>query len=380
MDKRIEILLNSKKNINSVDVDTFTKIKLFNKSSEILEYDIRNVLSATEIFDAEREANQIYKIYGKLEYMSLLNGLKNDYRYFEDFFKPQLTDSKSALNSFEYYLVVPTTGYTQATGNSNTNLYARMFKVIATPSNFEIYNAGFSNNVYGEQSYSYSFNNDYDVSGYFDDFGFPLTEMFLYSKYKPKSTETVKYSDWGNTGVATKTALVQTTLNIGDIVYGDLIEYSKPLFTQTQSLPQIYYITTPYDTTPKRIIWKYNPFISLKARYLSNDLYKANTGNTSYDITTSIPAYATNIDNNGNCVWRTILPQGYTDPLTGIGSDCPFVNKRRYLYSNILLSIVPDMYDTETRAAFAEIWFANKSTIMNIAPIGGLDNIGKPCQ
>ena len=103
MDKSIQILLNSFKNIASVDVDNFNKIEVDNKPMEINEYDIRNVLSATEIFDAEREANPIYRISGKIEFMSMLNGLKNTYSTFSDFFYPELINSKNASNSSPMY-------------------------------------------------------------------------------------------------------------------------------------------------------------------------------------------------------------------------------------------------------------------------------------
>ena len=77
MDNNTQILLNSLKNVNSVNVDNYEKIELSNKRALINEYDISNIISATDIFDAEREANEIYRIYGKIEYISLLNGLNN---------------------------------------------------------------------------------------------------------------------------------------------------------------------------------------------------------------------------------------------------------------------------------------------------------------
>ena len=86
MDKKVEILLNSKKNIDSVDVDSFQKFDLNTNVGQIVEYDIRNVLSVTELFDIEREETPIYRIYGKIEYLSSLNRLKNDYYLFEDFY------------------------------------------------------------------------------------------------------------------------------------------------------------------------------------------------------------------------------------------------------------------------------------------------------
>lgn len=391
----MEILLNSFKNINSVNVDNYSKIELVNKVSEINEYDIRNVLSATEIFDAEREANEVYRIYGKIEYLSLLNGLKNDYSKFEDFFKPQFSgNSKNVLNSFDFYLVKAGTGYTPIVGNNIE--FIRYFEIIATPNNFEIYPAGFSNNVFGEQAYAYNFNVDFNVSTYLDNFNFPATELFLYAQYKPtiflpNPPEQMLATTWTSNGIVFKTSFspippnMPISLGVGDYIksynstlkIGDLIEYSKSEFLQVQHTPQTFYITTIY--TGGYLQWKYNPFIPLRLRYFADELNQVNTGSTSYDATTSIPYYATKLPNTNNYVWRDILPQGFTDPTTNLGVDYPFVNKCRYLFSNIILDITPDLNDTNTLHAFENVWFSRNATKINVKPLGNINDIGKPC-
>ncbi len=406
----MEILLNSLKSINSVNVDNFDKIELSNKLSLIHEYDIRNILSATEVFDAEREANEIYRIYGKIEYLSMLNGLKSTYTGFTDFFKPQVTGNyKNLLNSFDFYLVRPAsdeyiqiTGLTGSSSSSPDGIiiskafnYIRKFEIIATPRDFEIYPAGFANNVYGEQAYAFNFNRDFDVSGILDGFGFPLTELFLYAQYKPTfnghaEPEKMFAVTWSHVTKQETTFELTPTVpifNIGDILFhnmnyiGDVIGYSKPKFYQIQEHPQTFYIETPYydEGTHKRLRWKYNPFIPFQLRYFSNELYKENTGNTVYEIVSSIPYFATKLDDRGNYVWRNILPQGYIDPLTGIGVDYPFVNQRRYLFSNILLIITPDLNDDETRIAFEDAWYTKNLILKAVKPISNLGNIGKPC-
>ena len=381
MDKNIEILLGSKKNIKSVNVDTFEKVTLFNKSSEIMEYDVNSLVSATEVFDAEREANPIYRIYGKIEFMSLLNGLRNDYNSLDDIFVPTVSNSKNITNSFQFYLVVPTTGYTNV---PNTTDYIRYFKVIATPSDFELYPAGFSNNVFGEQGYGFTFNKDFDVSSYFDNFGFPITELFLYSQYVPTSGELMQYTTWSAAGSPRKSDYAPRNLNIGDFVInlagakvGDKINYNKLNFSQTEVTGQTYYIRT---SAGSYIMWKYNPFTPFRLRYFNTELNMANTGNTSYEIVDSIPAYATKIDEDGNYIWREIQPQGQIDSLSGVGVDYPFLNKRRYLFSRVVLSIVPDLTDYNTLAVFSAIWFTPNATNLNIIPESDLKNIGKPCQ
>lgn len=389
----MEILLNSYKNIASVNVDSYDKVELFNKPAEITEYDIRNVISATDVFDAEREANPIYRIYGKIEYMSLLNGLKLNYAQFQDFFMPQSTNSKNILNSFDFYLARRAhTGYTSGLTVNGVTKMVRCFEIIATPSQFEIFPAGFSNNVYGEQAYAYNFNVDVDVSNYLDHLRFPATELYLYAQYKPSTLpnpiETMKFTDWSTNGTYTKKSYLPTQLNIGNFVKTidnnklcDLIEYTKSEFLQTQLSGQTVYISTPnlHNNTTNILVWKYNPFIPLRLRYFTDDIYTANTGSTSYDQVTSIPSYATSIGGN-NYVWRDIMPQGYFDPLSGVGVDYPFVNKKRYLFTNIIFDVTPDLTDANTLAAFNEVWFSRNASTINYTPIGDISNIGMPCQ
>lgn len=396
MDILKERQLNKYKTINSINVDSFDVIELSNNISNITEYEITNVLSATEQFDIEREGNEVYRIYGKIEYLSLLNGLKNNYKQLNDFFTPELIDpitlqpslnSKNIFNSFEFYLIKPTTGYTKII-NLQTE-YVRYFEVIATPNDFELFPAGFSNNLFGEQTYCFNFNNDYDISQYYDEFGFPLIELFIYAKYKPKANgftipypEAFKYKFWNETtGSESSLPINLNPLNIGDSVYGDMITYDINDFSQKIYSNQSYDIYTSYADENNNFLelaWKYNPFISLKLRYFTDVVYKANSGDTSYDLATSIPQYATKTDNSGNYVWRNIMEQGVFDPITNLGVDYPFINKRRYLFTNVILDIIPDLSHTNTNNVFKEIKF--KSEIVNVVPITNVEEIGNPCQ
>jgi hypothetical protein len=59
MDEKVEILLGSTKNIHSVDVDTYEKLELANKTSQIMEYDMKNALSATDLMQREMQTQFI---------------------------------------------------------------------------------------------------------------------------------------------------------------------------------------------------------------------------------------------------------------------------------------------------------------------------------
>ena len=422
MDKNIQIRLGSTKNINSVNVDTFEKVKLSFTPSLLTEYNVRNAVNAADIFDEERNTTAIYRIYGGLEYFSMLNGLDRNYSSVTDFFTPNnTTNIRDVFNSFDFYLVKPSnTGYTSINYSSSsttelnvdykvfetfrssrgfytdgdngqiprgwdsyargayssweehynadtgvnsgmlkytlntfersditnpgfsaepllgqliietyvdgTNLetqdylnielkdstgrdivvfntlengtgtkrymanisasnpvhridiqgrasnatmwmdkfivftsdgtetstysfegYHRNFEIIATPNEFELFKAGFAKNVFDEQKYIFTFNNDIDISDYFDALGFPVTEVFLYARYKPISTsnglETYQYTYWDEeTGESELRDMTpQSDLN----VYGDLISYQKKIFKQEQTEEQIHYISTP---------------------------------------------------------------------------------------------------------------------------------------
>jgi len=399
MDNNVEILLGSQKNVNSVNTDTYGKVELTSNVSEITEFTVNDVVNSTEVFDAEREANPVYRIYGRIEYMSLLNGLKNNYSVLEDFFNPQYSgNSKNILNSFDFYLVAPSSGsgvtYTNIT---NTNKYKRNFKVIAGRDDFEIYPAGFTNNVYGEQVYGFSFKSDFDIANLYDYFGFPMTELFLYAQYKPalSPVEQMSYTTWStSTGLPSKVTLYKKDLVVDDQVetnslvdINDIIEWLPDEFLQTQVETQQFYIRTQYnDSGVKWLEWSYNPFIPFRLRYFDDALSAANTGDTSYEIVDSIPEYATKIDDDGNYVWREILPQGYVEPLTGVGVDYPFSNKRRYLFSPIIFDVIPNLSENttlkhpNTLLVFNEISYVKNATNLDITPLTELDNIGKPCQ
>lgn len=523
MDNKIEILLGSQKNINSINVDNYDVVELTNTESELTEFTVNDVVDSTEQFNVEREDNPVYRIYGRIEFMSLLNGLIFNYSELADFFNPQnVGQYKSIFNSFDFYLVAPSSEaeYTILSGDN----YKRYFDIIGDKIDFEVYNAGFSNNVYGEQTYAFSFNTDYDVSKLFDNFGLPITELFLYAQYKNAGTtnESMKYTTWNSTVTPSKTTLNTTNQTVGEnlktnagtYIY-DVIKYNKEEYLEEQGENQKYYIKTPYGST--YLEWSYNPLIPFRLRYLDSvvstakltnivesgttlNVYDVNTPTNSLDVRKSlkqnlsekirtvnewdiqtstyynwdysngilefinqdtyyvnfktkiflsdgtdkynaetylelkesggvwteipntkkvylvnnitegiiinrdfnvgdrlriisrlipnpnerkleiIPDFATIIREEGRYVWRDIIPQGYTEPLTGLGVDYPFLNGRRYLFSPITLDVIPNLSNTKTASTFTNISFSDDATTIDITPLTELDDIEKPCQ
>jgi hypothetical protein len=382
-----KILLNSEKNIDSVNIDSYTKIQLENEFKEIVEFDIRKVISQTEVFEEEREKNEIYRIYGKINYLSLLNGLKLDYATVFNFFdkKKYPNECKNIFNSFKVYLVKPSkeTKERVEIENKELNNFGRYFEVIATGFDIEIYNAGFSKNIFGEQEYGFNFEIDFDISNEKDGFNFPITDFFLYFEYIPDKTKNEKLyrSVWDDDGKYNKhVEYTPIELFHGSLILGDVIYYEKNIYKQTIIADQKYIILTPVGGG-NSLEWEYNPFIPIKLRYLSPNISKKNIKTTSYDQLISIPEHANNIDNNGNVVWREILEQGYFDPITGVGVDYPFINNKRYLYTNIILDIVPNLSHQYTKDIFNNIYFndAENETIKT-TPKKQPENIGQTCR
>jgi hypothetical protein len=386
----MEILLNSRKNVKSINSSITNKIEFNNRIAPMLEYEVHNLLSATDIFDNEREENVIYRIYGKINYLSILNGIKNANLYTEDYFKKN-TDStiptKSLLNTFEFYILRP--HHYEKFIDSNIK-YVRYFEVIAIPNDFELLPAAFSTNIFGEQIFAFNCTKDFNVTNYYDSFGFPVTELFLYARYKPQiinySSRPAKNEELYNTiwkltddnfsNISVLTTPSSNSLSIGDVVYGDVIEYGKTEFLIENLIEQTYYIKTPYSpNTNDNVRWKYNPFIPLRLRYFGSEVYTENINSTIYDVKNTIPNYATSIDSSGNYVWRRILPQGYTDPISNEGVDYPFINKRRYLFANIELSVSTDL---TANSIMTNLQFAPPTPI-DSTPLTELNSFNKPC-
>jgi len=385
-----KIQLSQFKNVDATNQDTYMNISLEIDKENIMEYDIRSIVDVTQVYEDERQFVDTYRFYGEVEYLSPLNAMITGYTDVTDFFTifPASADTKSVLTDFKFYLLAPTTAFTALVTGSTGGTLQKDYEVISELNWFEIYQAGYSTNVYGELQYGWDFNKDFNVKDRYDGLNFPITELYLYAQYQPQvngsgDTESISgktYDSTGGTVITDITAWVTgTTLTTGDTVTGDVIEWNKQLFTQEIINEQEYYISTPYSGNTERLIWRYSPIIPLDLRVFGDVLQRGNVSGTSYEDVVSIPVYATQIDDEGNYVWRELQDKGFVDPLTNIGISYPFVNKRHYVFSNIILAVKPDLDDANTASVFEEISFA-ADTFISSQPNSDLDNIGKPCQ
>ena len=86
MDIKEKIQLGENKHVKSINVDTSIKLELELNTNLNIEYDLKNILDVTRIFDDERQEVTKYRIHGEFEYFSILNGLYKEYTELEYFF------------------------------------------------------------------------------------------------------------------------------------------------------------------------------------------------------------------------------------------------------------------------------------------------------
>ena len=386
------IRLNRYKYINATDKDMAQKIGLSSSNKTLMEYDIRNVLNVTDVYEGERQNTDVFRLYGSIDYLSCLNGLITGYTTLEDFFTVELPSAitKNILSDFKFYVVIPTTADTLLISGTTGGTYERNYMVISELDRFEIYKSGWSTNLFNEQRYTWNYNQDFSTENRYDSFNFPLTTLYLYAEYQPQVNgngypELMSGKTYNATGGTIITPFSAVTdLISGDTIIGDVINYYKELFLQERINIQEYYISTSCLTgdtgsTPVNIIWKYYPLIPITIDVFEEDIQRVNISGTSHQEIAQMPSYATKIDDKGNYVWRNLQDRGFVDPLTGIGVNYPFVNQHHYVFNNIILALQPDLSDPITAEIFSSIKFG-ADTFINSKPNSNLNNIGKLCS
>jgi len=385
MSEELQLQLGSAKNVDGVVVDQNFNINLTSSTKELLSYNESSVISVSDLFNAERQESESYRVYGNIDFLSNINGLKRLYKKLPDFFfPPRLGEelsgvTKNLLTCFDVYLCYPSTGHTAL----SVNTFIRNYTVVTKLSNAEVYKAGFARNIFFNYEYAFDFNMDFNIEGAVDSFKKPYTNFYLFFDFHPNQngnsqTETVSQIHFTGPNTPDKTIipiLAHPPYNPGQVLEGDRVIYVDTNFEEELKDQMEYYVLFPYDLG--NLQFKYNPFIPLKIRDYGDETITANaTGGTENDLI--IPSYAVKVDNRGNYIWKDLLPNGYIDPISGRGVDYPFVNKRHYLFNNIVLPLNPDLNHPNTNAVFGDILFGPNS-LVNKKPSSNLNNLGNRC-
>ena len=373
MENSIQIQLGESKYVDSINEDLFIPISLECDTALLTEYGIDNVLNVNDQYELERRSSTTYRIYGEIEYLSILNNIKSNYEFLIDFFTAN-ENGKNIFNSFEFYIVKQNNNYLNITGNT----YLRYFEKISDIS-INILPAGYSKNVFNEKTYIYIANNLINIDNNtltgttnINQPYFPITELYLYCKYIPNNGETLDYYDVS--GGTYESYIQEDFSNMN----GDVILWDKDEYTQTEYMSLTHRITSPYINYTggtSSLVWEFNPLIKIPIDILSDDLTTVISGGTN-DYDDPIPAYATKLD-NGNYVWRTIEEKGFVNPLTNGSINPPFTNNSHYIFNKLKLFITPNLLDDNTNSVFKAI--ESLSYIDLGSKINNLDGLNNKC-
>jgi hypothetical protein len=386
--EQYEIQIGTGRTTNSVNVDEYLSINLKTNQAEILPYDTTSVIDVAQVFDDERQSSTVFRVYGEVDFISVVNGLKIGYNKLSDFYtRPRIGDEASGLtynvlNIFDVYLCKQYTGhtaFTDVTGFTNQPVnYQRKYEVLTDPTTFEIYKSGYAKNIFNDQIYSFNFNVDIDIADQYDSFGKPLMDLYLLFNFKPNAGETIikKIFDSGSTESINKTGHTGYQIYIaGDRIDGDLVFYDPAQFEELLINEMEYYCRFPC-TGNTYLEFKYNPFIPITLRQFNDQVVLGSPSGTS-EVDQNIPNYAVKLD-NGNYVWEDILPYGYIDPISGRGVAHPFMNLRHYVFTPVTLSLAANLNNDVTATNFANMTFGPES-ILNAKPTSDLNKLGNKC-
>ncbi len=261
-------------------------------------------------------------------------------------------------------------------------------EVITELTDFEIYNAGFSINVfddpYSEKNYLYHFNGEIDLENLRDNLNRPISELYLtitkragvltggtfngtsawsdvYSildsnksiqnnnnpyDINNESPEKLQFlSFWNNGNPANgnnpNTAGSITKSNVGDRYIGDFVTYNRSTLTEKTlsnvlGRAGIVQAIKVYDGSGNQIDEDYKDYdgytYQLHNKFKIRDFSDAietvpNKDNEIY------PDYA-QINNDGTLSWKDLLTVGFLESSNNktLGVDYPFVNGKHYLY------------------------------------------------
>ena len=270
-------------------------------------------------------------------------------------------------------------------GGKESDYYFRVFKKIKTMTSpiiekedYELYNLGFSKNIYNDSITHHIFNSDIDITDLMDNLGRPLSEIYL-TKIKTNSNGLFTKISSGietpylpklktsntNTFLLAIPAInlihngsglpfqshntLESNININDTYFhGDLVEYNmfevqeivlanvahRFNTVNRETKANIAYYdkigeiqeTKNIDLGPRQEGYFYNPHQLIRIREYSSYVEQGDVS------TLDVPIYAANLG-DGRYLWRDLLDIGYNQsndkPL-----DYPFLNGCHYLFTN----------------------------------------------
>ena len=279
-------------------------------------------------------------------------------------------------------------------GETLSEYYVKRHRVLLTPTDLDLTRAGFENNAFpkrrkleysaitpdhktristlnGNQSYTFSFDKDVDISLLRDNLDRPISELFVTIVHKgfygwfgnsnnnntnlqigwdfnfnPNNTDAWwNLSNWANNrsnvlkqfyNVGARVFTYNGTLAVNDILKGDFCEFNQYLqkeyvvskMSHKFSFNPNHFSNSSSSNLPNG--YSYIPHHMVKIKEYSSYVEKGNREDVA-----NIPDYAFFSEYENKWRWRDLFEYGYVDA-DGIGVDYPFLNGAHYPFSQII--------------------------------------------
>ena len=290
--------------------------------------------------------------------------------------------------------------------DTTSEYYVKQLKILSDPNDSVLSKTGFEQNVFGKikkyessgftpnniarvsvkegsQSYTLSFNNDFDISPLRDNQKRPITELYFnviwkgYFGWMFGKTSTLQQgyeynlplvgglsdSWWDNSNSDSKTGFPMVTyskvvagtgvafyyvdsLKKGDIVDGDYCEWNSyeqkertvsTLYHKFKYNPIVFDIRSKPGVSNANLLgYYYQPNYKLTIREYSDYIEEGNPSTMA-----DIPDYSHFSTTDNSFIWRDIYSYGFIDG-SKIGVDYPFLNGTHYPFRNVIFRIIPE--------------------------------------
>ena len=284
--------------------------------------------------------------------------------------------------------------------------YVREHKIISNPEDVILTNAGFELNSFkdnykferdiytpnkinrvslkeGSQSYTATFNVDFDLNGVLDNQKRPVSELFFTTVWKGYFGWTKKLKQgyefnlqknpannqptfwWLETNTNSDTNLTTNSYNTpppngldslgvpynfiytnpilsGDVLDGDICEWNN--YTLNENVLSTHYHKIRFNESVFKISeqpenplgYYYQPHFGVKIRTFSDYIEEGDPKEV-----VDVPNYAYFSVNRNTFIWRDLYPYGYIDA-NDYGVDFPFLNGKHHPYREIIFRIIPE--------------------------------------
>lgn len=227
------------------------------------------------------------------------------------------------------------TRFKKRINNRESEYYTRWFRKISKKNDLDLHYTAFSNNIYKDSIFSYTFKKEVDLGLYRDHLNRPLTELYItliknndnqfWTNIQSGLNTVIYNSEYDiNTLNTINNNSIENNLNINlDTFFGDIVEYNE--LSQNEIILEVAYHRFNTENREDNNFlegYYYKPHYKQQIKKFSNYV------NTIFE-SDDYPDYATVLQ-DGRIIWRDILSNDFSNSDT-----IPFLNGCHYIYDNL---------------------------------------------